>query len=62
MANSIIENVLRQYCNEIKTHAIAVCQISYDDLMLEPIKEGTEVNINLTVQNSLVLDKSFQTC
>lgn len=46
MANSITEDALRQYCNEIRTHAIAVCQISYDDLVLEPIKEGTEMNIN----------------
>ena len=65
MANSITEDGLRHYCNEIKTHAMAVCQISYDNLVLEPIKEGTEVNINFelrTIQNGLILDKSFQIC
>ena len=52
MANSITENGLRQNCNEIKTHAIAVCQISYDDLVLEPTKEVTEVNINFELKDN----------
>jgi hypothetical protein len=52
MANSIIEDGLRQYCNEIKTHAIAVCQISYDDLTLEPIKEGAEVKIYFELKDN----------
>ncbi len=51
MDNSITEDGLRQYCNEIKTHAIAVCQISYDDLRIEPIKQGTEVNINFELKD-----------
>lgn len=57
MANSITEDALRQYCNEIKTRAIAVCQISYDDLTIEPTKEGTEVNINFELK-----DKSKWPC
>ena len=52
MANSITEDGLRQYCNEIKSHAIAVCQISYDDLVLEPINERIEVNINFELKDN----------
>jgi hypothetical protein len=52
MDNSITEDGLRQYCIEIKTHAIAVCEISYDDLTIEPIKEGTEVNINFELKDN----------
>ena len=52
MANSITEDGLRHYCNEIKSHAMAVCQISYDDLILEPIKEGTEVNIKFELKDN----------
>ena len=52
MANRITDDELRHYFNEIKSHAMAVCQISYDDLILEPINEGTEVNINFELKDN----------
>jgi hypothetical protein len=51
MAHSITEDGLKHYCNEIKSHAIAVCQISNDDFTFEPISQDNNVNINFQLKD-----------
>lgn len=53
MAHSVTEDGLRQYCNEIKSRAITVCQISNDDFTFEPIRQGNNVNINFQLKDKM---------
>ena len=52
MAHSITEDGLRHYCNEIKSHAIAVCQIS-NDFTFEPIRQGDNVNMDFQLKDKM---------
>ncbi len=51
MAYSVTEDGFRKYCNEIRTHAIAVCQISDDDFIFKPVKQGTNINVNFQLKD-----------